>query len=116
MTADKTKFLSMLGLARKAGKVIIGSPLICEHLGKRAKPSLVIIASDASEQSVKRLTVKSEFYHVQSIISTETKASLAHAVGKESEIAALAITEKGFASELLKLSGKEASDTNGSAE
>lgn len=114
--AANPKFLSMLGLAKKAGKVICGSPLICDCLGKKAKPSLVIIASDASEQSVKKLTVKSDFYSVEYILAPATKAELSHAVGKESELAALAITEKGFAAELLKLSGKEASDKSGSAE
>ena len=116
MAANKTKFLSMLGLARKAGKIIIGSPLICESLAKRTKPSLVIIASDASEQSVKKLTLKSQFYNVEYICCEATKAELAHAVGKESELAALAVTENGFSSQLLKLSGKEASDNSGSAE
>ena len=106
----------MLGLAKKAGKVICGSPLICDQMGRKTKPELVIVASDASEQSVKKLTVKSQFYNVKYIVYSATKEQLAHAVGKQSELAALAITDKGFAAEILKLSGKEASDTNGSAE
>ena len=110
------KLLSMIGLAKKAGKVICGSPLICEQMGRKAKPELVVIASDASEQSVKKLTVKSQFYNIKYIVYSATKEELAHAVGKQSELAALAITDKGFAAELLKLSGKEASDKNGSAE
>ena len=116
MAANNNKFLSMLGLAKKAGKVICGSPLICEQMGKKTKPSLVVIASDASEQSVKKLTVKSDFYNVQYVVFPATKAELAHTVGKENELAALAITDNGFAAELLKLSGKEASDKSGSAE
>ena len=110
MNSEKTRFLSFLGICRKAGKVICGTPLICDQMGKKIKPQLVVIASDASENSVKKLTVKSEFYNIRCIISPATKAELSRAVGKESELAALAITEKGLAAELLKLSGKEVSD------
>ena len=116
MEANKVKLLSMIGLAKKAGKVICGSPLICEAMGKKGRIQLVVIASDASEQSVKKLTVKSDFYSIKYVVIPASKAELSHSVGKENELAALAITDNGFATELLKLSGKEASDKNGSAE
>ncbi|MBE6695750.1 MAG: 50S ribosomal protein L7 [Ruminococcaceae bacterium] len=106
----RKRFLSMLGIARKAGKLICGTPLICEALKKKKKPCLVIVACDVSENTRKTLTFKSEFYKVQAIISDVTKDELSHIVGKDCIIAAVALTDSGLAAELLKLSGKEASE------
>lgn len=104
------RFLSMLGIARKAGKVICGTALICEAMRKKKKPCLVIIACDVSENTRKTLTFKSEFYKVRTVFSDVTKEELSHIVGKDCIIAAVAITDVSLAAELLKLSGKEASE------
>ncbi len=110
-TKDISKrFLSMLGIARKAGKVICGTALICEAMRKKKKPCLVIIACDVSENTRKTLVFKSEFYKIKAIASDVTKDELSHVVGKDCIIAAVAITDVSLAAELLKLSGKEASD------
>ena len=108
-TFDRQRFLSMIGLAKRAGKVICGTPMICEAMKKRQKPALVIIACDASEKTRNKLLFKSEFYEIKAIVSEATKDELSQIVGKECDIAATAITDEGFAAELLKLSGKDAS-------
>ena len=106
----KKRFLSMLGIAKKAGKVICGTTLICEAMRKKKKPLLVIVACDVSENTRKTLIFKSEFYKVRAIASDVTKEELSHIVGKDCIIAAVAITDVSLAAELLKLSGKEASE------
>ena len=106
----KKRFLSMLGIARKAGKVICGTALICEAMRKKKKPLLVIVACDVSENTRETLVFKAEFYKVMAIVSDVTKDELSHIVGKDCTIAAVAITDISLAAELLKLSGKEASE------
>ena len=109
VNAENEKILSTLGLCAKAGKLIFGVPMICEAMKKRQKPALVIIACDASEKTRNKLLFKSEFYEIKAIVSEATKDELSQIVGKECDIAATAITDEGFAAELLKLSGKDAS-------
>ena len=41
--ADNAKLLSMIGIARKAGKTIIGWPMISEHISK-GKNVLILLA------------------------------------------------------------------------
>ena len=49
------KFYSFLGLATKAGKTVTGED-ICERMIKRKALRLVIIAEDASENTLKKFT------------------------------------------------------------
>ncbi len=107
---QKKSFLSMLGIAKKAGKLVISTPMVCEAMGKKKKPYLVIVSSDASESTKKKLITKADYYKVKVIVSTATKEELSHSVGKESIIATVAVTDENLATELLKLSGKEVSE------
>lgn len=95
----------MLGLARRAGKVIIGTELICRAMPKRGDGSirLVIISDKASEATRKKLTVKSEFYGIEYIeVSIDTE-ELGRILGKTYAPAAVAVTDEGFARELRRI-------------
>lgn len=99
------RFLGMLGLARRAGKVIIGTELICRAMPKRGDGSirLVIISDKASEATRKKLTVKSEFYGIEYIeVSIDTE-ELGRILGKTYAPAAVAVTDEGFARELRRI-------------
>ena len=109
---QKKRFLSMLGIAKKAGKLVISTPMVCEAMAKKRKPDLVIVSSDASESTKKKLITKSDYYNVKVIVSTVKKEELSHSVGKESIIATVAVTDENLAAELLKLSGKEVSESS----
>mgnify|MGYP000583513503 CR=1 FL=1 len=93
------KFLSLLGLCQKAGKLASGS-VQCENAIKSGKASLVIISEEASESTVK------EFSHLclsknVDYITVGTKDQLGGAIGKESRTI-LAVLDKAFAEMLLK--------------
>ena len=93
--------LKYLGLAVRAGRVIVGVPLICTALSRSAKhnaPLLVIEASDTSEGTHKRITDKTTYYQLPVLRIAANRQRLALAVGKrEGEVAAVAVCEAGLA-------------------
>ena len=97
--------LRLLGLAVRAGKACIGVPLICEALKKGAaekKPRLVLLASDASANSEKRVRDRTAFYGVPCRVLDANSDRLALAVGKrEAAVAAAAVTDSGLAQAIL---------------
>ncbi len=115
-SSERKRFLSMLGIAKKAGKLVCSTPMVCEAMRKKTKPHLVVVACDASAQTQKKLISKSDFYKVDLIVSDITKEELSRIVGKTSIIATVAVTDVGFAAELLKLSGKEVSEQLGNSD
>lgn len=96
------RFLFMLGLCRKAGAMIIGTPMVTASLPK-GKIKVVIYASDASANTEKKITDKCSFYGVKCIKADITSLTLAHAVGKDGAVCALGITDKSFSDELIHL-------------
>ncbi len=110
------RFLRLCGLCRRAGRVVCGAPLIFQALRGRTPPALVLVAADASEGSAKKLRTKCEFYRVPLLTTPYPKEVLAHAVGKDGPLAAIAVLDPGIAEELLKSSGKDASEAVGSEE
>lgn len=98
MTADgkngSQQALLALGLCAKAGKLICGTPMICEALKGKRKPFLVVEASDNSGNTAKRLDDRCAFYGVRKIRLTADGETLAGAVGKRGRVAAVAVTDE----------------------
>ena len=88
------KFLGMLGLAKRAGKVQTGED-ICSKAVKSGVSKLIIVACDASDNTKKKFQDMCEFYKVP-IYFYGDKDTLGHAMGKEFR-ASLAILDEGFA-------------------
>lgn len=99
--------LGLLGLATRAGRVIVGVPLICAALsqskgGKR--PLLVLVANDASAATQKKITDKCSFYGVRQIALAADCEQLALTVGKRgAAVAAVGITEEHLAKAIEEL-------------
>lgn len=89
------KVLSMIGLAKRAGKVCAGAPL-CEKEIKAKRSELIIIAKDISDNGRKALTDSCKYYSVK-YIEYADKEGLGRAVGAAGERTALSINDKGFA-------------------
>lgn len=96
----------MIGFARRAGKTVVGTELIC-----RAMPTgslrLVVISAAASVSTKKKLTVKSDFYKVPYVESEIDTESLAALLGKGGAVAAVGITDQSFATEIIKAKSSE---------
>ncbi|MBR7095282.1 MAG: ribosomal L7Ae/L30e/S12e/Gadd45 family protein [Clostridia bacterium] len=107
-TARPDRFLGLLGLSRRAGRAVIGAPLIAEAMHAKKRPALVLVAADASAGSAKKMQTKCNFYEVPLLRVPYTKEALGHAVGKDGPVAAIAVMDAGIAGELLKPSGKDA--------
>ena len=66
MPQNEEKALRMLGFAARARRVTAGASLICAALqkGGAQRPLLVLLAADASENTKKRMTDRTAYYHV----------------------------------------------------
>ena len=97
--ANRDKVLSLIGLAMKAGRCASGE-MMTENETKSGRAKLVIIASDASDNTKKKFRDMCKFYRVP-IYFYEDKDTLGHAMGKEFR-ASLAILDEGFADGIQK--------------
>ena len=108
--------LRLLGLARRAGKAVVGAPLVFATMHKGRPPALVLAAADASPASLKKIRSQCEYYGVPLVETRYPKELLSRAVGKEGPVAAVAVTDTGLAEEIRKSSGKDAADPIGGEE
>ncbi|MBO8167747.1 MAG: ribosomal L7Ae/L30e/S12e/Gadd45 family protein [Thermoanaerobacteraceae bacterium] len=92
--------LNMLGFAQKAGKLVSGEEAILDKI-RRGQVELVIIATDVSKNTGKKIADKAAWYGVPTY-TFSTKEELGGAIGK-SPRAALAIVDKNFAQRIANL-------------
>ena len=95
----------MIGFARRAGKTVIGTELVCRAMPK-GEVKLVVISSTASDSTKKKLTVKSAFYGISWVLIEIDTERLGALVGKGGAVAAIAITDQMFADEVVKASAQ----------
>jgi ribosomal protein L7Ae-like RNA K-turn-binding protein len=77
----------------RAGKLISGEELVLEAV-RNGKAKAVILSSDASENTTKRMTDKCSFYNVPLHVAF-TRSQIGEAIGKEERVV-VAITDQGF--------------------
>ncbi len=94
------KLQSMIGLAKKAGKLVSGE-FASEASVKKSEAHLVIVATDASDNTKKLFNDKCTFYNVP-IIEVLTKEELGHCIGDEYRAVA-AVLDKGLADAIIKI-------------
>lgn len=99
---ETEKLLGMLGLCMRAGRLVCGTPMICEALKHQKTIFLVLMADRASENTKKRLSDRCKYYGVRLVSVPVATEALAHALGKSGELAAVAVTDKSFAAGLEK--------------
>ncbi len=95
-----SKFYGMLGLAKRARKVVSGSEgVVSEIQGGNAY--IVFVAKDTSERSKKTIFDKCRFYDVKAY-TIENRDKLGKAIGLENCVA-VAIVDKNFADGLERI-------------
>lgn len=87
----------LLGLAARARKVISGEELVIKEI-RSGKAKLVLLASDASANTAKKIQDKCTYYNVEYRVFGD-RYDLGHATGKETRVS-LAIMDAGFAKKL----------------
>lgn len=99
MQTNEQRILNMLGLARRAGKLVTGEELVLNAV-RANKTNLVFIASDAGQATAKKVTDKTTFYNVP-LVATFTKQALNDATGMARTI--YGVSDAGFAKKIKQL-------------
>jgi ribosomal protein L7Ae-like RNA K-turn-binding protein len=102
----KKKFAGLLGIAKKAGRVIAGTNLVTDAVrsGSPSKcPYGVFLASDDSDNTRKRITNCCTYYEVPLYEIPLTIAEVSDAIGKSGSTSAVGITDPGLCDALVKL-------------
>ena len=92
--------LNTLGLAYRAGFVVIGQNNIIKQI-KKQKLEVVIIDKEISESTKRNLFAKCENNHVEIIEISNEEDSLAKSLGKN-KVQAIAITDENFSELIFK--------------
>lgn len=90
---EKRKFLSSLGLCRRAGKLQVGTEAVLLAL-RKGRAAFVFLASDVSDNTRKKLTSSCAYYKTPLKEACHTMSELSDALGTTYNVAAVAV-EKG---------------------
>lgn len=95
----------MIGLAMRAGKVVIGTDLTVKSVRERGKGAarLVLISNNASDSTKNKIRFKCEFYRVPVMELVMDSSELGSLLGKLYAPAAVAITDDSFAKEIRRI-------------
>lgn len=112
--SDEKGILRMVGLCRKAGRTVIGTDMVCEHLRAQSKKRgdgnnknageteiLVLEGADTSENTHKKISDKCIYYNVKHIRLNSSCSALGKAVGK-SQTAVVAIADASLCRAVLR--------------
>ncbi len=107
----KQKIMTMLGFAKKSGKITSGEGITLENL-KNGRVRLVVLATDASLNTAKRIKDKSSYRNIQ-VVECLDRYEIGKAIGIDERVV-VGITDKGFADSIKKIVGGEqhGKDTN----
>ncbi|MBB5888669.1 YlxQ-related RNA-binding protein [Lactovum miscens] len=93
------KILNLLGLAKRAGKIITGEELVVKSI-QHQTAKFIFLANDASNNLNKKIIDKSNTYQIK--ISTKyNQEELSAAIGSDRKV--LAVMDNGFAKKMENL-------------
>ena len=94
------QWMSLLGLANRARKLISGEELTVKEI-RSGKAKLILLSADASANTTKKITDKCHSYQVPYKV-VEDRYLLGKAIGKEARVV-VAVLDNGFAKKLVTL-------------
>ena len=94
------KFISLLGIAKKAGKLSLGTDVSIENI-KLAKSKLIIFAKDISDKNLNNIKNIAIEYSVDHIQTKETMNDLSQILGRI--VGVISVNDSGFAKKLIQL-------------
>lgn len=94
------RFFGMLGLAKRAGKTVQGTNVICDKMRAKGKPVLVLTSHYASDATRKRLLSKCNFYSIPYMEVDVSQEKLGSILGCSGLTAAVAVLDTGFAEQI----------------
>ena len=114
-TDNGKKLTGLVGMAMKAGRLTVGCERICDAI-RSGTPRIVVVimASDAAENTVKRIVNCCTYYGTDYMKQGDpengfplTSVELGHAIGKTGAVSAVGIIDRGFAKAIAKLAEGE---------
>ncbi len=104
MTDEKIKVISLIGIAKKAGKIISGTEQVIEKVRAKEKNGikLLLCSADASGNTIKRILNASSFYGIPCYTLWIDKAELARIIGRQSLTSVVGITDEGFSKAMME--------------
>ena len=96
--------LKLLGFCRRSGKLVCGAGQVLTVIAGKRPPSVVVVASDASERTEKQIYDKCSFREIKLFRAPATGEEMAHLFGKSSVVMAAGATDPGIAAQIIKLS------------
>ncbi len=104
---ERKKLLSLLGFAAKARKAVTGTDQVVEAVRRQDKSDgnpksgrnfgIVLIAADASANTVKRLTNACSYHKIRCERTDAVMSELSHILGKSGDVAAVGMFDRSFA-------------------
>lgn len=94
------KWISLLGLAARARKLVTGEELVIKEV-RRGTVKLVLLSTDASEQTKKKVLDKCGHYTVPVRIASD-RQTLGQAIGKAERVV-IGVMDDGFAKKMTTL-------------
>ncbi len=94
-SGSEKKLCGLLGFAARARKLICGADL-CRDSIRRGQLPLALIASDASENTVKRITDACRYYDTDMCHLPIPSSVLSKQIGKTASIAVIGVTDMNF--------------------
>lgn len=96
-----SKIAGLIGLAMKAGKLAAGDGRASE-MSRKHKSFLVLVSSDASDNTKKKYMNMSEYHKLPIIMLDIDRYEFGRIIGREFAVVA-AVCDKGFADGIVKL-------------
>lgn len=97
---SQNKLLSLLGIARKAGRLSLGNDPALEAM-RCGQAQLILVAKDLSKRTLKGICYAAEEEMIDVLTMMETMDDISVAVGKRSGI--IAVNDAGFAKKIRTL-------------
>ncbi len=99
MTPDYKKASALIGIAKKAGKTVMGTDMAQSAArAKKKSVCLLLCSAEASDATLKRISNTAKYYKIPFYTVDMGKAELARCVGKrDGELSVVAVTDAGLA-------------------
>lgn len=98
-----TKLLSLLGLAKKAGRLAVGTENSIDSV-RKGKSALVVASESVSEGTKKLINDKTAYYKTEAVFIPVDTTTFGKAFGKTAT-ACVSVNDQGFADAVKKLLG-----------
>jgi ribosomal protein L7Ae-like RNA K-turn-binding protein len=102
---NEKRLFGMLGFAMRAGKLVLGTDLVCASMAK-GKISLLLILEEASAATKKKLTTKAEFYKISHLTLPLSAEKVGELLGKTYSPVCIGVSDEGFSREISIAAGE----------